>query len=95
MEEWGAGPLRQGDGLWDELLSSEWDGEVKIGNVGWDVDNESGMVTSLSLEFGPVKTVLDGPDGEEVRHGEIGQVIGFKAFDSKGTYSYTHGCGTF
>lgn len=30
VESCGVGPLRRGDGLWDELLEASWDGNVKI-----------------------------------------------------------------
>jgi hypothetical protein len=30
MEEWGVGPLREKEGLWDELLKAPWNRKVKI-----------------------------------------------------------------
>jgi hypothetical protein len=85
MEEWGAGPLREGDGIWDDLLETKWDGKVRIGQAMCSVEEGgAGMISSLSLEFGPVRTTVKGPDGEDVRYGDIGQVIGFKVFDSRG-----------
>jgi len=99
MEEWGLGPLREKEGLWDELFTSPWDRKVRIykvtfaiaGNANssaaFDVgtakeDGENGMVVSLNLEFGPSTRLRSAH--EEGRFGEIGQVIGFKVFDSQG-----------
>ena len=94
MEEWGIGPLREKDGLWDELLDAPWDRKVKIHKVTFNVeavtenakDIQNGMIISLGLEFGPAtKFVSREPD---FQYGEIGQALSFKVFDSQGeTYN--------
>jgi hypothetical protein len=45
-------------------------------------DTRKNMVMGLSLEFGPANAALD-EEGEPL-HGEIGQVLSFKVFDSSG-----------
>jgi len=101
MEEWGVGPLREKEGLWDELLKAPWDRKVKIHKLSFSLkgvpntlpmssDNRGtteqndyqGMVVFLGLEFGPA-TLLSSPDGVDL-YGEIGQVLGFKVYDSQG-----------
>jgi hypothetical protein len=89
MEEWGVGPLREKEGLWDELFISPWDRRVKIHNMAFTVPNEEvelpnrwGLVVSLSFEFGP-ETKLALPDGSGT-YGDIGRVVSFKVFDSQG-----------
>jgi hypothetical protein len=84
MEEWGVGALREGDAEWHDLLTAPWNGEVRIGKPEWAVDPVSGIATSFFLEFGPQTTVGRGEEGEEISYGEIGQVLGFKVFDSRG-----------
>jgi hypothetical protein len=101
MEEWGVGPLREKEGLWDELLKAPWDRKVKIHKLSFSLkkvpnalpmssdtrattekDVHQGMVVFFGLEFGPV-TLLSSPDGAGL-YGEIGQVLGFKVYDSQG-----------
>lgn len=93
MEEWGIGPLREKEGLWDELFVSPWDRKVRIHELTFRLKKVSdssfapseasnGMVVSLNLEFGPA-TLLTSFNGES-SYGEIGQVLEFKVFDSQG-----------
>jgi hypothetical protein len=113
MEEWGVGPLREKEGLWEELFAAPWDCKVKIHNISFSLkkssDNSSapldamasenqddycGMVVFFGFEFGPA-TLPTSPDGKSL-YGEIGQIVGFKVFDSQGEpinsrrCSYTH-----
>lgn len=106
MEEWGVGPLREKEGLWDELLKASWDRKVKIHNLSFSLkkvpsampmssdtrattekDDYQGMVVFFGLEFGPV-TLLSSPDGAGL-YGEIGQVLGFKVYDSQGARAFS------
>lgn len=41
MEEWGVGPLREKEGLWDELFEAPWDRKVKIHNLTFSLQNLS------------------------------------------------------
>jgi hypothetical protein len=100
MEEWGVGPLREKEGLWDELFEAPWDRKVKIhslsfslkyfsnvsprpsGTIDSATKDQQGMVVGFNLEFGPA-TLLNSSDGTTL-YGEIGQVIGFKVYDSQG-----------
>lgn len=91
MEEWGVGPIREGDGEWDDWLDEHWDGKVKISGVSFITAREvfasqvlteasPVVVATMSMEFGPATEILD-PDGIPR---SIGQVLHFKVFDSHG-----------
>jgi hypothetical protein len=96
MEEWGVGPLSDRDETLEDLLNTTWDGLVRIFNLRFtfqpfptDSVNEmrkvaqmGGIITCLSLEFGPASAPCD-PDGNPL-HSEISQIIGFKVYDSIG-----------
>jgi hypothetical protein len=55
-------------------------------------DDHRGMVVGFNLEFGPA-TLLNSPDGTAL-YGEIGQVLGFKVYDSQGEPSILSEGGT-
>ncbi len=96
MEEWGIGPLSADDDDFAELLGLRWDRRVKIYNLSFkfepladlaeekesDALQRGGMVTGMSLEFGPASGATSASD--EQAYGEISQIIGFKVFDSIG-----------
>ena len=87
MEEWGVGPIREKDGLWDELLEAQWDRKVKIHKVTFSLETateklEDGVVVSLGLEFGPATAFVS--EETDFQYGEIGQALSFKVFDSQG-----------
>jgi hypothetical protein len=111
MEEWGVGPLREKEGLWDELLKAPWDRKVKIHNLSFsfkkisnaspapsdtrattEQDDYQGMVVFFGLDFGPA-TLLTSSDGTAL-YGEIGQVLGFKVYDSQGAPAFSCDQGT-
>jgi hypothetical protein len=103
MEEWGVGPIREKDGLWDELLDAAWDRRVKIHKVAFNLEDiiqsssltsastGSGpadcVVVSLGLEFGPA-TPFVSPETSFI-YEEIGQALSFKVFDSQGELPIT------
>jgi hypothetical protein len=87
MEEWGVGPIREQEGLWNDILEESWDGKVKIHKAVYsmaspseDPGENSHTVISLGIEFGPLTTFV--PRLGSTQHGDIGRVIGFKTFDS-------------
>lgn len=41
MEEWGVGPLREKEGLWEDFFTAPWDCKVKIHNLLFSLDKES------------------------------------------------------
>ncbi len=101
MEEWGVGPLREKEGLWDELFASPWDRKVNIHDLKFSLkkiadastappdakstaeqDDYQGVVVFFGFEFGPA-TRLTSSDGKSL-YGEIGQIVGFKVYDSQG-----------
>lgn len=100
MEEWGVGPLRENDGLWDDLFVEPWDQKVKIYQPVFmteeapnkpfptaemgNVDSRM-MVTTLHLEFGPASTVAVSGSNDE--YGKISRIVSFKVFDSVGKFS--------
>ena len=91
MEEWGVGPLSDNDPEFSDLLSEPWDGRVRIHNLKYtferlldtvpsDPEQMGGMITFMTLEFGPIAPK---PFGDEPPlHAEISQIIRFKVFDS-------------
>jgi len=99
MEEWGVGPLDEHDMNYFDLLDSPWDGKVRIFNLKFIFDpllepktssgygnieseQQGGMITAMTLEFGPAPPKV-AEDGSSL-HGEISQVLRFKAYDSIG-----------
>lgn len=99
MEEWGIGPVRREEGMWDELLDAPWDRKVKIHKVTFEVENtraspgsQTDSTSAQVLEDGVVVTLgLEfGPATQFVsletdfQYGEIGQAISFKVYDSQG-----------
>jgi hypothetical protein len=93
MEEWGVGPMRQQDGLWQDMFEASWDGKVKLHNVVFQIaphlenaHKETSTTISLGLEFGPVTSFVS--KNGDIRHGEIGRVISFKVFDSHGKFTF-------
>ena len=101
MEEWGVGALSEKEGLWNELFETPWDGIVKIQNARFTFtpfpgsnagDNSlnspqlDGVLTRLTLDFGPASTPK-GKDDEEL-HGDISQMLSFKAYSSIGTRTF-------
>lgn len=98
MEEWGVGPLREKEGLWDELFASPWDQKVRIRKLAFSLGkmtpasptpnntaeqfNQNSMVVSFSLDFGPA-TVPTLSEGT-TPYGDISQVLGFKVWDCHG-----------
>lgn len=102
MEEWGVGPLSEKDRLWDELFEVPWDRKVRMYNLAFSFEpllgssemvrdsnnsQRGGMVTGMTLEFGPATRGKTG-DGEPL-HGDISQVLSFKAYDSIGKFRPT------
>jgi hypothetical protein len=104
MEEWGVGPLREKEGLWDELFKAPWDRKVKIHSLTFSLKpvlnasptplatidsaqkDQQSIVIGFNLEFGPA-TLLSSSD-ETALYGEIGQVLGFKVYDSQGAPAF-------
>lgn len=91
MEEWGVGPLSDDDV--GDLLDEPWDGKVRIFNLTFQfaplgdaslphAKQMGGVITGMTLEFGPA-TVARSEDGCAL-HGDISQIISFKAYDSVG-----------
>jgi hypothetical protein len=99
MEEWGVGPLREKERLWDELFSSPWDRQVRIYKVTFAVEtftdspsHSAGRKDSSSEDDAIIVTLslefgpmtkILLPDSSDF-YGDIGQVISFKVFDSQG-----------
>lgn len=95
MEELGLGPLRENDGLWDDLFEETWDQKVKIFSPVFIVEKTvetsstpqetegaiNGMVTMLHLEFGPANTFSANSSHQ---HDTISRIVSFKIFDSQG-----------
>jgi hypothetical protein len=93
MEEWGVGPIREKDGLWDELLDAPWNRKVRIHKVTFNLESatekvQDGVVASLGLEFGPATQFVSGET--DYQYGEIGQALSFKVFDSRGETHNDH-----
>ncbi|EPE31036.1 hypothetical protein GLAREA_04003 [Glarea lozoyensis ATCC 20868] len=90
MEEWGVGPIREQEGLWNDILEESWDGKIKIHKAVFSLaphsEDSSGnpnTVISLGMEFGPLTTFM--PKLGSKQHGDIGRVIGFKTIPSRQT----------
>jgi hypothetical protein len=96
MEEWGNRPLSENDSFWDYLMDYPWDRKVRISRLsfrfsplvnskpekGLPSSQLGGMITGMSLEFGPATQGID--ENGNVLHEHISQVLGFKCYDSIG-----------
>jgi hypothetical protein len=99
MEEWGVGPLSENDPEFSDLIEATWDRQVRIFNLKFmfdplllsgegraDLAQMGGLVTGVDLEFGP--RIPESTDGGPPLHGDVSQVIHFKAFDSVGEWFF-------
>jgi hypothetical protein len=88
MEENGVGTVTDKDGIWNELLDTEWDCKVRIYHAHFYlVERHRSPVSTLSEEpshFVPELRLRFGPATLPDSGGPIYQEVLFKVFDSAG-----------